>query len=57
MSNQHCPGFENNKTLSEVTLQCPDCSKTFDIFSDELEKTHRCPACQASVDPQKCQVS
>lgn len=55
MSN-HCPGFENNKSLTEITLKCPECSATMDVFSDELEKVKKCPACSAKVDPKSCQV-
>lgn len=51
MSNTHCPGFESNKSLSEIKLKCPDCGKEFEIFSDEAEKTVKCPACSAAVDP------
>ncbi len=51
----HCPGFENNKSLSEVLLTCPDCKATIEISSDEMEKLHKCKACNAIVDPKKCQ--
>lgn len=54
MTNQHCPGFEANKSLNEVKLKCPDCGKVFDVFSDEMEKTVKCPACSAKVDPKTC---
>ncbi len=54
MTNQHCPGFESNKTLNEVKLKCPDCGKEFDVFSDEIDKTIKCPACSAVVDPKTC---
>lgn len=51
MSNQHCPGFEANKTLGEVKIKCPTCGKEWEIFSDELEKTIKCSSCKASFDP------
>lgn len=51
MTDQHCPGFESNKTLNEVKLKCSDCGKEFEIFSDEVEKTVKCPACGTKVDP------
>ncbi len=56
MTDQHCPGFESNKTLDEVTIKCPGCGKKLDIFSDELEKNIKCPECSASIDPKTCQV-
>ncbi|MFV0436818.1 MAG: hypothetical protein ACK5PS_05430 [Desulfopila sp.] len=56
MSNQHCPGFEANKTLSEVKVKCPDCAKEFDVFSDEMESKVKCPACGSRFDPKNCTV-
>ncbi|BCL61086.1 hypothetical protein DGMP_17790 [Desulfomarina profundi] len=56
MTDQHCPGFESNKTLSEVTLKCPECDKKWEIFSDEAEKAAKCPSCGASVDPKTAAV-
>lgn len=56
MTNQHCPGFESNKTLSEVKIKCPECGKEWSIFSDELEKTAKCSACKASFDPKANKV-
>ena len=52
----HCPGFENNKSLSEITLKCPECSTTIEVFSDEMEKKQKCPSCNAQIDPQTCKV-
>jgi len=51
----HCPGFENNKSLKEVQVKCHACGKVFEIFSDELEKTIKCKACGAEVDAKACQ--
>ena len=51
MTDQHCPGFEANKTLNEVKVKCPDCGKVWEIFSDEAEKKAKCPACGSLVDP------
>ena len=50
MTDTHCPGFESNKGLNECSLKCPDCGKEWEIFSDEVDKTAKCPACGASVD-------
>ena len=54
MSDQHCPGFESNKALSEIKVKCPECGAEFEVFSDEIEKTAKCASCGASVDPKKC---
>jgi DNA-directed RNA polymerase subunit RPC12/RpoP len=51
MTNDHCPGFESNKSLAEVKLKCPACGTEFEIFSDETEKSAKCPDCGAVVDP------
>lgn len=51
---QHCPGFEANKTLAEVKVKCPDCGVEFEIFSDEIEKTAKCSACGSSFNPKEC---
>lgn len=56
MSDQHCPGFESNKSLSEIKIKCPDCGEVFEIFSDELGKTAKCPACGSTVDPATARV-
>ncbi len=54
---QHCPGFESNKSLSEVKIKCPECGAEFDIFSDEADKSVKCSACGANVDAKACQCS
>ncbi|WP_167495862.1 MULTISPECIES: hypothetical protein [Desulfosediminicola] len=51
MSDQHCPGFEANKTLNEVKLKCPECGVTIEIFSDEIDKTIKCPECGVKITP------
>jgi ribosomal protein S27E len=53
---QHCPGFEANKSLTEVKVKCPACGKQADIFSDEVGKVVKCSSCGASMDTSKCQV-
>ncbi len=57
MADEHCPGFESNKTLSEVKIKCPECGKEWARFSDEAEKNAKCTACGATVDPKTCGVS
>lgn len=56
MSDQHCPGFESSKSLTEVKLKCPDCGKEFEIFSDEIGKQVKCPECGTMLDPKTAQV-
>lgn len=56
MASDHCPGFESNKSLGEVKLKCPDCGKEFEVFSDEKEKSAKCPACGVVVDPKTAAV-
>jgi len=56
MSDTHCPGFESNKSLSEIKLKCPDCGKEVEIFSDEVSKQIKCPGCNSLLDPATCKV-
>ena len=56
MTDQHCPGFESNKKLNEVKVVCPACQATIDIFTDELDKSLKCPKCSKPFDPKKCQA-
>ncbi len=51
MTNEHCPGFESNKTLNEVKLKCPDCGAEVEVFSDELDKLIKCPKCGTKFEP------
>ncbi|SDP55408.1 hydrogenase maturation nickel metallochaperone HypA [Desulforhopalus singaporensis] len=55
-NNTHCPGFEANKTLSEVKVKCPDCGHQWEVFSDEIEKSAKCPSCGTAVDPKAAAV-
>jgi ribosomal protein S27E len=55
-SDQHCPGFESNKTLNEIKLKCPECGVEFEVFSDEIDKKAKCTACGAVVEPKECKV-
>ena len=57
MTDQHCPGFETNKKMSEVKIKCPECGKEMGIFSDELEKLVKCSGCGVKIDPKTCTVS
>jgi ribosomal protein S27E len=51
MSNTHCPGFESNKSLSEIKVKCPECKFEWEIFSDEKDKAVKCPECGVAVAP------
>jgi len=50
MTDTHCPGFESNKSLSAVEVSCPVCEKKWEVFSDEVNKTTKCPACGTVVE-------
>ena len=42
---EHCPGLESNKSLQAVEVKCPKCGNKNEIFSDELNKKHKCSSC------------
>ncbi len=46
---QRCPGNELNKSLSTFDIQCA-CGSVKEIFSDELDKDHKCAACGENLD-------
>ncbi len=48
---QHCPGFESNKSLSEIKVKCPECGMEVELFSDELQKSAKCSACGSEYQP------
>lgn len=56
MSDQHCPGFESNKSLTELKIKCSECGKEWEIFSDEADKKVKCSSCGAVLDPQACKT-
>ncbi|MFC1505429.1 hypothetical protein ACFL5W_02830 [Thermodesulfobacteriota bacterium] len=51
---QHCPGYEQFKTLQSFMCKCPDCGAEKEIFSDEFEKTHVCSDCGKEIDFTQC---
>lgn len=57
MADQHCPGFESNKSLAEVKIICPECGVEIAIFSDEMDKKVTCVACSIQLDPKECKVA
>ncbi len=52
----HCPGFEANKSLSSFMCRCPKCGKEKEIFSDEFDRPHKCPACKELIDFSECSI-
>ncbi len=46
----HCPGFEQFRYLKSTSFICPICNKEEEIFSDEIEKAHKCSGCQNTTD-------
>ncbi len=51
---QHCPGFEQFKTLKSFTCKCSICGQSKEIFSDEFDKTHVCKGCGKQIDFTQC---
>lgn len=51
---QHCPGFEQFKSLKSFKCKCPNCDEELEIFSDEFDKTHVCEKCKVKVDFTQC---
>jgi len=51
---QHCPGFQNFKSLSSFICNCPECGAENEIFSDEFDKPHKCTSCRQPIDFSKC---
>ena len=53
---QHCPGFQNFKTLKSFVCKCANCGKEVEIFSDEFDKTHVCSGCNKQIDFTQCKL-
>ncbi len=51
---QHCPGYEQFKSLKSFICKCPSCGESKEIFSDEFDKTHRCSGCGEEIDFTQC---
>ncbi len=56
MADQHCPGFESNKSLAAVKIKCPECGLEIEVFSDEMDKKVTCVGCNVQLDPAECKV-
>ena len=44
-----CPGLEQLKNLESFTCKCK-CGALIEVFSDELEKKHKCARCGNEMD-------
>ncbi len=51
-----CAGHANFKSLKSFTLNCPECGKEAEIFSDEFDKEHTCKSCGVKIDFSKCEL-
>jgi len=51
---QHCPGFEQHKSLQAFKCKCPECSEEVEIFSDEFDKPRACAKCGKEIDFTRC---
>jgi len=54
---QHCPGFEQFKSMQSFSCKCPNCGQEKEIFSDEFDKAHICKKCGKEIDFTKCSIS
>jgi ribosomal protein S27E len=55
-SSTHCPGFNDLQNLKAFVCKCPDCGKEKEIFSDEVNRPHKCSGCGKELDISKCTV-
>ncbi|MDD2604524.1 MAG: hypothetical protein RBR20_04265 [Desulfobacterales bacterium] len=53
---QHCPGFEQHKSLKSFICKCPNCGETVEIFSDEFDREHVCKGCGKPIDFTQCTI-
>jgi uncharacterized protein (DUF983 family) len=53
---QHCPGFQNFKSLKSFNCKCPNCGQEVEIFSDEFDKAHVCSGCNEPIDFTQCSL-
>ncbi len=53
---QHCPGFEQFKTLKSFVCKCPECGAEKEIFSDEFDRPHKCDKCKRPIDFTQCRL-
>lgn len=53
---QHCPGFQQHKSLKSFMCKCPECGEEKEVFSDEFEKAHVCTKCSKEIDFTQCKL-
>jgi uncharacterized protein (DUF983 family) len=53
---QHCPGYEQFKNLSSFYCRCPNCSREYEVFSDEFNRKHTCRGCGKEIDFTRCEL-
>ena len=53
---QHCPGFQEFRNMKSFMCQCSHCGASKEIFSDEFDKPHMCPACGEQIDFSACKL-
>ena len=51
---QHCPRYQQFKTLKSFTCKCSACGEEKEIFSDEFDKAHKCSKCGKEIDFNSC---
>ena len=54
---QHCPGYANFKNLKSFSCTCPSCGAEKEIFSDEVDRPHKCGKCGKAIDFTQCTLS
>lgn len=54
---QHCPGYANFKNLKSFACNCPSCGAEKEIFSDEVDRPHKCAKCGKPIDFTQCTLS
>ena len=53
---QHCPGFQQLKSLSSFICKCSECGAENEIFSDEFDKPRSCESCKKPIDFSTCSI-
>jgi hypothetical protein len=53
---QHCPGFDDLKSLKSFICRCNHCGEPKEIFSDEFNRPHTCSKCHQPMDFTQCRL-
>ena len=51
---QHCPGFQEFRSMKVFSCKCPECGEAKEIFSDEFDRPHKCAKCGKPIDFTQC---